>query len=515
MANRIANPMTIATSLLFCVIATLTACGGGSSPTPPAPPVATAQSLCAAFNGQVFNTADGNATVTNASLIAMAGTDPEYCRVQGSMPPALHFEVKLPTQWNQRVLYIGGGGFDGAIPQPPGYEFSQGYVTVASDGGHPLEAGTENWALDAEQLKDFADRSVHKTLTAARLMVQQRYGQAAMHSYFEGCSNGGREALMQAQRYPNDFDGIIARAPAWNFTELMLAGNKSAQQFFGSAASQLSTAKIATLSNAVLAACDTVAVDGVADGIISNPARCTFNPSSLRCTGADNDSCLTDAQIATVTTIYSPFRLNNGVAYYIGWPAGGESDPVGWPFWVASQNNGLPSFSTRFIQYFLGQNPVNFVPDNNLQIIADRAALIDAASTDYSAFRAHNGKLILWHGTTDWAISYYSTALYYGNVVQAAGGQTMADQFVEFFPAPGVQHCSGGVGPDFVDLLKPLRNWVEGGPAPSQQSLNIVKFNPQFTAIINSRPLCKYPLYPRYSGSGDQNLFSNYSCVVP
>lgn len=140
---------------------------------------------------------------------------------------------------------------------------------------------------------------------------------------------------------------------------------------------------------------------------------------------------------------------------------------------------------------------------------------MDAESTDYTAFRARNGKLLLWHGTNDWAISYNNTAMYYNRIVTAAGSQAVADQFVEFFPAPGVQHCFGGSGPDFVDLLTPLRNWVEGGAPPSQQNLNIVKLNLQNLTITNSRPLCKFPLYPRYTGSGDRNVFTSYTCAVP
>jgi len=503
----------------IATVSLLAACGGGPSDEPPAPPpTPTPLSQCVDLATRTYATTEGTATITSAQLVAAAGEAPEHCRVLGSIPPALHFEVRLPTTWNLRVLYLGGGGFDGVIVQPPGHQFSQGYVTVASDGGHPL-AADESWALDPEQLNDFAYRSVHKTLLAARAVVQQRYNRTASRTYFEGCSNGGREALIQAQRYPNDFDGIIARAPAWNFTALMMAGNKNAKTFFASAATQLSPAKISTLSNAVLAACDNL--DNVVDGIISNPARCNFNPASLTCVGADSDSCLTAAQVATVNTFYSVYRFSDpaNTAYYIGWPAGGESDPVGWPVWTASLTNGLPSFSSRFIQYFLLQdatyNALNFVPENYLPLIANRAALIDAGSTDYSAYRARGGKLILWHGTNDWAISFNSTALHYNATVAAAGSQAAADQFVEFFPAPGVQHCYGGAGPDFVDLLTPLQNWVERNSPPSSQNLSMVKFTTQPFAITNTRPLCKFPRYPRYSGVGPVNVATSYSCALP
>ncbi len=484
--------------------------GGGSEPMPPT----SAQGQCTSLSGQVFATPDGNATVTSARFNAAGSSTPEHCQVLASMPPALEFDLRLPTQWNQRVVYMGGGGFDGVIPPPHGLAFSQGYVTLASNGGHN-QGPDESWAQDAEKLNDYAYRSVHKTLTAARSIIERRYGQAALRTYFEGCSNGGREALIQAQRYPNDFDGIVARAPAWNIVDLLIAGNATTKQYFGSAASQLSSAKIATLSNAVLAACD--ALDNVRDGIVSHPAACGFDPGTLRCTGADNDSCLTDAQIATARKVYSIYRYGNNVPYYIGWPPGGESDPFGWAVWIGSQSTGLASLSTKFIRYFLlndpSYDPMAFVPENHFPAIAGKALLMNAASTDYSTFRSRNGKLILWHGTNDWAISFNSTALHYNNTVAAAGSQAAADQFVEFFPAPGVQHCFGGAGPDLVDLLTPLRRWVEEGIPPSQQNLLAVKVDTSTSTITSSRPLCKFPKYPRYLGTGNPNLASSYVCV--
>jgi feruloyl esterase len=299
----------------------------------------------------------------------------------------------------------------------------------------------------------------------------------------------------------------------------MLAGNRSARQFFSSAATQLSTAKIMTLTHAVLAACD--ALDGSADNVVSNPSACRFDPTTLRCAGADNDSCLTVPQLASVNTLYSVFRLNNDAqtAYYIGWPPGGESDPAGWPFWVASPTTGLPDFSTRFIRYFLqlGSNYDTraFVPENHLPIILNRAQLLDASATDYSAFRARAGKLILWHGTTDWAISFNSTALYYNQIVAQAGGQAAADQFVELFAAPGVEHCSAGSGSDFADLLTPLRNWVENAIPPSQQQLLTAKLDLSTLKFSRVRPLCKFPRYPRFNGSGGADAPGSYSCVAP
>ncbi len=494
-------------SACFILLNTCSGGGGGSSLTP--------QEFCDSLVGNVYSTAEGDATVDATQLVAATADNPEYCNVQGTMPPSLGFEIKLPTDWNERLLAIGGGGFDGAIPQPAGYLLNENYVTVASDGGHTANGVDENWALDDEKLNDYAYRASHKVLLVAKKLIKKRYKQNALFSYYEGCSNGGREALIQAQRYPEDYNGIIARAPAFNFTWMMMAGNQNYQQIFSSAATQLSTAKIATLSDAVLDACDDL--DNVADGIISNYAACSFDPSTLLCPGADADTCLTQDQIDTVNKLSGIYRLQDSTPYYIGWPSGGESDPLGWVYWIMDVNEGHSEYSKRFIQYFLqlgeSYDPMDFVPDDNLPMILNRSALIDASSTDYSEFRALGNKLILWHGTNDWAISFFSTANYYNEIVAAAGGQANADEFVEFFPAPGVQHCFGGAGPDFVDLVSPLREWTENGTAPSAQDLFLLKFNFDTLSIENSRPLCKYPEYPEYNGVGDVTLFTSYSCV--
>src|SRR5262249_18400063 len=236
-----------------------------------------------------------------ATTVAAAFGNPDYCRVRARIDPALNFEVRLPTNWNEKVVFIGGGGYDGYIPDPDVFGVSRGiimrgYATIATDSGHHASLSDASWALNnPDALANFAYLGLHTVLMSAREIITARYAAAIRRTYFEGSSNGGREALIAAQRWPAEYDGVIAREPAYNFTALLLAANRIARQMFDTPGGFLSVGTLQTLGAAVLSGCD--ALDGLADGIISNVAACHFDPSVLRCTGADTDTCLTDAQI--------------------------------------------------------------------------------------------------------------------------------------------------------------------------------------------------------------------------
>ncbi|WP_257450565.1 tannase/feruloyl esterase family alpha/beta hydrolase [Archangium lipolyticum] len=478
------------------------------------PPEPTPRSRCEGFRGRTLE----GASITGAELVAASGQLPEYCKVSGALPPSLEFEVRLPSSWNGKTVHAGGGGFDGFIPSGDVYT-QKGYASIASNGGHTGDVLDGSFALDPQKLDDFAYLSIHRVQPVAKAIIQERYGTSSTKTYFEGCSNGGREALIEAQRWPEDFDGIIARAPAYNFVELLLAFNRNTRQLSKPGAN-LSSAKLVALGKAVLDACD--AKDGVADGMISLPSACQFDPAVLRCLGAERDDCLTSEQETSVRTIYSPFVLN-GATLNQGWPPGGEADPDGWAAWITGNGNATLSLSGLFgsglIKFFITRDPdfdpLTFEPNDWLPRIDEVSDLVSANSTDLTRFRARGGKLILWHGGTDAAISQKGTDVYYENLVQAAGGLAEADTFVEYFPAPGVNHCAGGAGADSVDLLTALENWVEKGVAPSQAGLVAAKLNPQTGETVLSRPLCKYPQYPRYNGSGDVNSAGSFTCVNP
>ncbi|MEF7613570.1 tannase/feruloyl esterase family alpha/beta hydrolase [Aquincola sp. MAHUQ-54] len=475
------------------------------------PPVS-AQAACDALAGQTV----AGATIRTAVIVPAAQSVGEYCRVLGSIRTSLNFEVRLPTTWNKKLLYGGGGGWDGAISGPPQSPSATtaGYVIVSSDGGRQgSNLDASSFLRNPQGQQDFGYLSIHTVLEAAKAIVHRRYDAAPERSYFEGCSNGGREALIQATRFPNDYDGIVVRAPAYSFTELFQAfvANGKALNAPGG---QINDAKAALIGNAVRAQCD--AADGVADGIVSHQEACSFDPAALRCTAGDADTCLTDAQIHTVNTIYGELRRADSSLVYPGWGPGGEG--LGWPAWVtgtAVGGTGLQfQFGSGLIKYWVTQDPafdvLTFNPENYAPALGLAASTLDAGP-DLRTFFARGGKMVLVHGTHDWAISYKGSIKYFNDVAATVGGASVRDASMEFFLQPGVQHCSGGVGPDTVELVDAVAKWAESNTRPSAQGIVARKLDTA-GAIQASRPLCRYPTFPKYKGSGDVNAAESYTC---
>jgi len=506
--------------LLGTLTMTLLACTtepGADAGADPEPPAKTPEEACDALSGVTI----GEAKLSDPTLVAVADGIGEHCKVTGLLGTSLRFEAYLPTQWNKKLLYVGGGGWDGSIPtgilRP--WDASGGYVTVASNGGHDDPTGAV-FLDNPEVQKDFGYLQIHKVLGAVLAIIQERYGEQPTRRYFEGCSNGGREELIEASRWPEDFDGIVARAPAYSFTELLLAFNNNMKHMLGTPGGHIDAAKAATITSAALAACD--ALDGVADGVISNVAACAFDPASLLCPADESDTCLTQEQINTAQAIYGEFKLANGTSIYPGWGPGGEGEPEGFPLWLIGTPESSPIpvqmfFSESLIRNWILKDPgydtLQFEPEEHLPEIAQAAEILDA-STDLKEFFAREGKLILVHGTNDWAISYKGSIKYWNGVAEAVGGEAVRDENLEFFLQPGVQHCAGGAGADTVDLLSPLSRWVEEGKPPSTQSIVSSKLDME-GAVKFQRPLCEYPEYPRYDGSGDTNDAASYTCTEP
>lgn len=513
------QPFAARAAVLGVALAALNGCGGDNDPdpVPTTPPVVekTPQEACDALSGKTI----GDATLSSATLVAAAGQVDEHCKVAGQIGASLKFEVTLPTEWNKKLLYAGGGGFDGALP---GWPMSlsgsiAGYVTVGSNGGHDDPSGAV-FLNNPEVQEAFGSMSIHTVLTAVKLIVQERYGAGAEKHYFEGCSNGGREALIQATRHPEDFDGIVVRAPAYSFTELVLAFHNNMKHMVGTQGGAISKAKASTIGGAVLKACDEL--DGLADGIVSDVEGCAFDPADLLCAAGDADDCLTSEQVATAKAIYSEYKLGNGTSVYPGWGPGGEADEFGWPAWLIGDAMTPPIqlfFVDAFIRYWLVKDAafdaLTFEPEKNLPQIQEAAKILDA-TPDLSAFFARKGKMILVHGTNDWAISYKASIEYWKDVAAAVGGEAARDESMEFFLQPGVQHCFSGAGPDTIDLVDATAKWVEEGKRPSSAGLVSAKLDASGKALLE-RPLCKYPMYPRYNGSGDQASASSYTCANP
>lgn len=501
---------------------TLVGCGGDGDE--PATSI-TAQQSCAALQGRTL----GGASIVSAVALAASGAVPTYCRVVGRIDPRLNFELRLPEQWNGKLYYGGGGGYNGAIPALGGTSLNalnKGYAVVSSDSGHQASGVDASWALNdpyAAQL--FGSLSVPTVMSSTVELLVGAYGSRPSRSYFEGCSNGGREALMAAQRYPNLFDGIISRAPAYNWVGFMGAFNRTAKAL-AAPGGQFSAAKLSTLGGAVLNACD--AQDGIADGVVSNPTACNFNPAVLRCAGgADTgDSCLSDAQLAVVDSWTTPAVFAGSPTYRnAGWYlTGGEADAGAWPVWVTGGGNLNAAaqflFQSTTVKTYLARDlsvdSLTYTPyDQNSSALYGMAALNDATNTDLRPLRDSGAKLILWHGANDAALSLKSTTAYYDGLVASMGGQAQVDAFVRYYMAPGVNHCAGGAGADSVDLLAALDSWVQDGNAPGTLTAEKIVSG----AVSFSRPLCRHPQYPRYTGpANDANaakLASNYTCTAP
>lgn len=518
--NRSHVKSVVATGLCSLLLA---GCGSGSDDDE-APAGVTAQQACNALSGK---------TIAGATLAAVAvpasGALPTYCRVNGTIAPALNFEIRLPDAWNGKLHYGGGGGYNGSIPPLSVQALTQGYASVASDSGHQGSGLSAAFALtDTAAAQLFGSLSVPTVMSTALETVTAAYGVPPSRSYFEGCSNGGREALMNVQRYPNLFDGVIARAPAYNWVGFMGAFNRTAKAQAATGGA-FSTAKTALLAQHVRNACD--GLDGIVDGVVSHPAACmpaTVDVAALRCPGgADTgDDCLSDAQLAVVTSWTTDAVFSgNGTFRNAGWNlTGNEDDPGAWSAWVTGGGNVTGALQFLFqdttVKNYLARDPaansLTYTPwDQNQNALYAMAALNDATNADIRPFINSGGKLIVWHGANDAALSVNSTAEYVANMRNAVGAAN-ADAATRFYVSPGVNHCAGGPGADSVDLLTTLDQWVTNGAAPA--TLTAEKRDAS-GALTFARPLCQYPLYPRYTGPANDpaaaKLATSYTCTAP
>ncbi len=516
-----------------CVAAALiSVCGIGH-----AADTAALKHACQSLKGQTI----AGASIADAALVTPpSGRVGEFCKIKGRIHGSLGFQIRLPSKWNNKLVYVGGGGMDGVIHEES-LAGNAGYAQVASDGGHQANMTDAAWALRNPQAQqDYAYLSVHTVLEAANAIITKHYGVPIKQRYFEGCSNGGREALIAATRFPHDFDGVIARAPAWNITWLFQAFNRNVKQQLSTPDAALTAGTLKTLGDAITNKCD--AMDGLKDGVVSNFTACTFDPAELRCAGEKNDQCLTNGQIDTVNTLFTASKLPNGTEYYPEWrPSGDEGNPspVGlgafliadapWPHGfdqggpppVLSHPHSTASgfrFQAGVINNFLLGDPqydsLKFQPQDHLPELNLLSVMLDA-TPDLSTFFALGHKLILWHGTGDGAISYKSSIQYFNAIADAVGGEAVRDASMAFYLAPGAAHCVGGNGPDTVDLMTPLAAWVEGNQRPSKSKLVTRKIDFTTGKVAASRPLCPYPAYPRYIGHGDPNSAASFACKLP
>jgi hypothetical protein len=462
-----------------------------------------------------------------------------FCRVVVDAAPSadssIKIEVWMPVEgWNGKFRGEGNGGFAGEIGYlGMGRALGQGYATAGTDTGH-LGGGTDaSWALGhPEKVTDFGYRGIHEMTRVAKAAIKASYGHGPQHSYFASCSNGGRQALMEAQRFPEDYDGILAGAPANFWTHLLTKAVADAQATTLDEASYVPSGKLAAIARAVNAACD--AQDGVADGILNDPSTCHFDPAILLCKEGDAEKCLTAPQVEALKKLYAGPHDANGREIFPGYLPGAEEGKGGWGPWITGPAPGKSLLFAFGVGYY--SNIVYEKADWNYRDAkiaeavkaADEktAQILNATDPNLTAFKARGGKLILYHGWNDPAISALNTINYYNSVVSRMGGKE-TDAFARLYMAPGVQHCGGGPGPDSfgqngaTDGKDPehsmglaLEQWVEKGIAPSAIVATKYEGDDSGKRVKMTRPLCPYPQVAKYKGSGDSKDAGSFVCAT-
>ncbi|MHC4204408.1 MAG: tannase/feruloyl esterase family alpha/beta hydrolase [Planctomycetota bacterium] len=462
-----------------------------------------------------------------------------HCKVAGVIGPEIHFELLLPEKWNGKFVMGGGGGFVGSVMNTSLMfgSLQAGYATVGTDTGHqghPLDA---SWAHNnLERLVNFGHQAVHRTAVTAKALIKAYYQQDIARSYFTGCSRGGGQALMEAQRYPEDFEGIVAGAPAYNWTGLGALATQITKAMYPDP-NNLEKAVIGPveqelIESSYLEMCDEQ--DGIKDGILNDPRQCKFDVATLLCKGEKTDNCLSAEQLAAVKVIYDGPKDSEGNSLFYGFPFGGETPTAGWPRWLTGGlkyqssleefQGGVEAgdfeapvspclfygFGNGIMQYFVYNDPewsyTNYNYDH-LEKDSERVAeTLNATNPELSAFRKRGGKLLMYTGWSDTAAPAEAVIGYYEDVV--VHDKTAADD-VRLFMMPGVEHCFGGPGPSWVNWLEEIDKWVETGTAPDQVTAYWLdeKLQP-----AGSRLLCAYPNIAKYDGKGDTRDVSSFSC---
>ena len=465
--------------------------------------------------GQAADVAAGSFTPATAPALKL--DVPAFCRVAATATPTpdsqIGLEVWVPSggAWNGKLLGIGNGGYSSVLDYPAMADgIRRGYATVATDDGHTGE-DLRFVIGHPGKAADWADRAIHAMTVAAKPVLRAYAGRLPERSYFAGCSTGGFQGLAEAQRYPEDYDGIIAGAPGYPRFNLSASFMYAWAVNHDAAGKEILTRpKLPTLNKAVTAAC------AGPDGVIADPRQCHFDPASLLCTGAETDGCLTAAQVAVVRAVYrGPENARTHQSVFPGWDPGSEAlggDPkAGWTAYIVGQPEpvrlelwkywafGDPNFDYRSFDY-----------DRDLDY-ADRAVpSMNAVSTDLHRFQQRGGKLLMYYGWADNVSSARTGIDYYESLQRTVGDAAKTRAFSRLFLLPGVGHCSGGPGPDSFDAIGALDSWVEQGTAPDR----LVASHSSNGAVDRSRPLCPYPQIARWDGSGDRNVAASYTCAT-
>jgi Tannase and feruloyl esterase len=468
-----------------------------------------------------------------AVAVPAAGTTPAYCKVTGMLSPEIAFEVSLPTKWNGRVYMIGNGGHAGENLEDAGRVSQRndalrlGFAFAQTNTGHDSrkEAGATFVLSNPQKAIDYAYRAVHLTATTAKDITKDYYGKPVSRAYWNSCSNGGRQGLIEAQRFPDDFDGIVANAP-WVDQTGFTIGAMWNQKALSEA--PVTPEKLALVADKVMGKCD--ALDGLKDGLIDDPRKCAFDPARdvPACRpGTDAADCLTAAQASAIAKVYSG-PISNGKPFFPGYMPGSEAVVTGLfgggtgSGWmnviVTAQPNAKPAdfnLAEGTMQYLVHKPPKpdydykTFNFDRDIHMLDDWSKQADAKNPDLSKFNKRGGKLLMTYGWADTILQPMMGVNYYEQAVAKNGAGTK--DFFRLFMVPGMAHCGGGIGPDRHDPMTAMINWVEKGNAPDSMRASRVVNN----QTVRTRPLCPYPQVARYSGQGSIDDAANFKCVAP
>ena len=470
----------------------------------------------------------------HAASVAATESAPAFCRVTGVLAPEIGFEVALPARWNGRFYMIGNGGLAGEnledrfrLAQRDG-ALKVGFAFAQTNTGHDSRKETSGSFVMSNPQKaiDYAYRAVNLTAVTAKALTESYYARPVSRSYWSSCSNGGRQGLIEAQRYSQDFDGALVNSPWVEHTGFTVGAIWNQRALDGSA---LTAAKMALIGQAVMAKCD--AVDGVKDGLIDDPRKCQFDAKadvSACAAGADSDTCLTSSQAEAVMKIYGG-PVSNGKPFFPGFmfgseapvppPLGGGASVSGWMNWILPAQPGAKSADFNLaegsLRYLVHTPPQpeydyrTFNFDRDTGMLEAWGKLANANDPDLSRFRRRGGKLLMTYGWADPVLQPMMGVTYYEQAVARNGPDT--PEFFRLFMVPGMGHCGGGIGTDRFDAMTALIDWVEKGKAPDSIRASRVLNNQE----VRSRPLCPYPQVARYSGQGSVDDAANFSCAKP
>ena len=530
------NHVPLTAAVIFAVMFSVNSTGQSAQP-----PIAGADAQrCTTLAAEDFEgLPDAPTRIMSARLVDVTAGDPpappgsptgilaaspikQYCQVQGYVAPQNKFELRLPlpSQWNQKFLLTPCAGFCGGVNgNACNASLARGYASVTGNGGHDGSPAFDGvWAANNPNLQeDFAWRHNHVITIAAKAITTKFYGQPITRSYMSGCSKGGHAALMEAQRFPDDFDGLIAIAPVYELVDRAIAGAWFAQAVSDEHRRSVLNADVAeAVHKSVLARCGAQA--GVDEGLVTDPTSCDWRPDMAACSAVSSGTgCLTPQQVASVKRLMSPAVNSNGKVLYPyvdipgtatewgGWHYGRGGDPT--PGGYANY-----TLHVQFLRYMADPtvrkdvDPLKFDWDRDPASLARARKLYDATSHDLRRFKARGGKLLMWHGLSDAAIIATSSIAYYEGVEKLMGGRAQTQDFFRLFLIPGVHHCAGGPGLSNFDALTLLENWVEKGQAPDV----MIAGRSVKGVTERTRPIYPYPVRAKYSGQGDPKQASSY-----